>query len=160
VIDQEILASQIKADQFPFPCEGEISLAVRNANYALGPVSWGPVRPFQRMCTKASQKCFMSLKATSQMKVSGICPVRRFTSRRARRMDRTRPRKVANFSCSGLSALLQTTPISRISLFGDSDIIPQVFLHIHAAPPQGVRKRKTPRKRGRFYASAILGQPG
>jgi redox-sensitive bicupin YhaK (pirin superfamily) len=38
VIDQEILASPIKADQFPFPCEGEISLAVRNANYALGPV--------------------------------------------------------------------------------------------------------------------------
>ena len=36
--DQEIPAMQVKADRFPFPCEGEITLAVRNKNYALGPV--------------------------------------------------------------------------------------------------------------------------
>jgi quercetin dioxygenase-like cupin family protein len=36
--DQEILASQVKADRFPFPCEGDITLAVHNKNYALGPV--------------------------------------------------------------------------------------------------------------------------
>jgi hypothetical protein len=36
--DQEIPAVQVKADQFPFRCEGEITLAVRNKNYALGPV--------------------------------------------------------------------------------------------------------------------------
>jgi quercetin dioxygenase-like cupin family protein len=36
--DQEISASQVKADRFPFPCEGDITLAVRNKNYALGPV--------------------------------------------------------------------------------------------------------------------------
>ena len=36
--DQEIPASQVKADRFPFPNEGEITLAVRNKNYALGPV--------------------------------------------------------------------------------------------------------------------------
>jgi hypothetical protein len=36
--NQEILASQVKADRFPFPCEGDITLAVRNKNYALGPV--------------------------------------------------------------------------------------------------------------------------
>ena len=36
--DQEISAPQVKADRFPFPCEGEITLAVRNKNYALGPV--------------------------------------------------------------------------------------------------------------------------
>jgi hypothetical protein len=36
--DQEIPASQIKADRFPFPCEGDITLAFRNKNYALGPV--------------------------------------------------------------------------------------------------------------------------
>jgi len=36
--DQEILASQVKADKFPFPSEGDITLAVRNKNYALGPV--------------------------------------------------------------------------------------------------------------------------
>lgn len=29
--DQEIPASQVKADQFPFPSEGEMTLAVRNA---------------------------------------------------------------------------------------------------------------------------------
>jgi len=38
VLDQEIVVSHIKADRFPFPCEGDITLAVRNANYALGPV--------------------------------------------------------------------------------------------------------------------------
>ena len=36
--DQEIPASQVKADRFPFPSEGDITLAVRNKNYALGPV--------------------------------------------------------------------------------------------------------------------------
>ena len=36
--DQEIIASQVKADRFPLPSEGDISLVVRNKNYALGPV--------------------------------------------------------------------------------------------------------------------------
>jgi quercetin dioxygenase-like cupin family protein len=36
--DQEIPATQVKADRFPFPSEGEITLAVRNKDYALGPV--------------------------------------------------------------------------------------------------------------------------
>ena len=36
--DQEIPASQVKADRFPFPSEGDITLAVRNKNFALGPV--------------------------------------------------------------------------------------------------------------------------
>jgi mannose-6-phosphate isomerase-like protein (cupin superfamily) len=38
MIDQEVLDSQIKADRFPFPSDGDITLAVRNANYTLGPV--------------------------------------------------------------------------------------------------------------------------
>lgn len=38
MFDQEILRSQVKADRFPFPCEGDITLAVHNKNYALGPV--------------------------------------------------------------------------------------------------------------------------
>ena len=38
MIGQEILDSQIKADRFPFPSEGDITLAVHNANYTLGPV--------------------------------------------------------------------------------------------------------------------------
>ena len=38
MVDKEIVASQVKADRFPFPCEGDITLAVRNASYALGPV--------------------------------------------------------------------------------------------------------------------------
>src|SRR6516164_860672 len=36
--DQEILDSQVKADRFPFQSEGDITLAVRNKNFALGPV--------------------------------------------------------------------------------------------------------------------------
>ena len=38
MFDQEILASQVKSDRFPFPAEGDITLAVRNKNYALWPV--------------------------------------------------------------------------------------------------------------------------
>ena len=38
MFDQEILASQVKSDRFPFPSEGDITLAVRNRNYSLGPV--------------------------------------------------------------------------------------------------------------------------
>jgi quercetin dioxygenase-like cupin family protein len=38
MINQEIADGQVKADRFPFPSEGEITLAVRNANYTLGPV--------------------------------------------------------------------------------------------------------------------------
>ena len=38
MFDQEILASQVRADSFPFPSQGKITLAVRNKNYALGPV--------------------------------------------------------------------------------------------------------------------------
>ena len=38
MFDQELQASQVKADRFPFPSEGEVTLAVRNQNYAFGPV--------------------------------------------------------------------------------------------------------------------------
>ena len=38
MIDQEVLDSQIKADRFPFPSKGDVTLGVRNANYTLGPV--------------------------------------------------------------------------------------------------------------------------
>lgn len=38
MFDQEVFATDVQSGRFPFPCEGEISLAVRNRNYALGPV--------------------------------------------------------------------------------------------------------------------------
>ena len=38
MVDQEVFDGQLKADRFPFPSEGDITLAVRNANYTLGPV--------------------------------------------------------------------------------------------------------------------------
>jgi quercetin dioxygenase-like cupin family protein len=38
MVDQEVIATQLKADRFPFQSEGDITLAVRNANYTLGPV--------------------------------------------------------------------------------------------------------------------------
>ena len=38
MINQEIFATQIEAGRFPFPSEGDITLAVRSANYTLGPV--------------------------------------------------------------------------------------------------------------------------
>jgi anti-sigma factor ChrR (cupin superfamily) len=38
MFDREILATEVKADRFPFASEGDITLAVRNADYTLGPV--------------------------------------------------------------------------------------------------------------------------
>lgn len=38
MVDQEVIGGQLTADRFPFPSEGDITLAVRNANYTLGPV--------------------------------------------------------------------------------------------------------------------------
>ena len=38
MVDQEVFDSQLKVDRFPFPSQGDITLAVRNANYMLGPV--------------------------------------------------------------------------------------------------------------------------
>ena len=38
MVDQEVFGSQLKSDRFPFPSEGDVTLAVRNANYTLGPV--------------------------------------------------------------------------------------------------------------------------
>jgi quercetin dioxygenase-like cupin family protein len=38
VVDQEVFANQLNVDRFPFRSEGDITLAVRNANYTLGPV--------------------------------------------------------------------------------------------------------------------------
>ena len=38
MVDKEIALLQLKTDPFPFPSEGDITLAVRNASFALGPV--------------------------------------------------------------------------------------------------------------------------
>ena len=38
MVDLEVIGSQLKTDRFPFQSEGDITLAVRNANYTLGPV--------------------------------------------------------------------------------------------------------------------------
>lgn len=38
MVDQEVIGSQLKRDHFPFQSEGDITLAVRNANYTPGPV--------------------------------------------------------------------------------------------------------------------------
>lgn len=38
MVDQEVIGSLLTAGRFPFPSEGDITLAVRNANYTLGPV--------------------------------------------------------------------------------------------------------------------------
>ena len=38
MVDQEVIGSQLKTAPFPFQSEGDITLAVRNADYALGPV--------------------------------------------------------------------------------------------------------------------------
>ena len=36
MVDQEVIGSQLHQDRFPFQSEGDITLAVRNANYTVG----------------------------------------------------------------------------------------------------------------------------
>jgi hypothetical protein len=38
MVDQAAIGSQLKTDRFPFQSEGDVALAVRNANYTLDPV--------------------------------------------------------------------------------------------------------------------------
>ena len=38
MVDQEVIGSQLKRDRFPLQSEGDITLAVRNATYTIGPV--------------------------------------------------------------------------------------------------------------------------
>ena len=38
MVDQEVFGSQLKTDRFPFPSDGDVTLAVRNADYTLAPV--------------------------------------------------------------------------------------------------------------------------
>ena len=38
MVDQEVIGSQLQTNRFPFQSEGDIALAIRNANYTLGPV--------------------------------------------------------------------------------------------------------------------------
>jgi hypothetical protein len=35
MVDQEVIGGQVKSNRFPFQSEGDITLAVRNADYSL-----------------------------------------------------------------------------------------------------------------------------
>jgi hypothetical protein len=52
MVDLEVIGSQLKTDRFPFQSEGDITLAVRNANYTLGPVMLHiTMKPGAHCCT-------------------------------------------------------------------------------------------------------------
>jgi hypothetical protein len=98
MFDQEILASQIKADRFPFPHGGNITLAVRNQNYALGPVmlelamaagSVIPAHIHEGVAEVSTQS-----KAISSTRVNNTSPGRRSTSGEASNTAHTPPRRV------------------------------------------------------------------
>ena len=56
MVDQEVFEGHLKADRFPFPSEGDITLEVRNANYTWGQQCYtslcSPAPPFQHIPTK------------------------------------------------------------------------------------------------------------
>jgi hypothetical protein len=81
MIGQEILDSQIEPDRFPIPSEGDITLAVHNANYTLGPVmlrlTMKPGAIIRADLHKKLPKYFTSLRATSSTRASSTRLARR-----------------------------------------------------------------------------------
>src|SRR5215831_14747952 len=119
MVDQEVLDSQLKADRFPFPSEGDITLKVRNANYTLGPVmlhiGMKPGAVIPAHLHKAWPRHSMWLRAISPTRASSTRPALRCISRPARHTARTPLRMDASYSSSGRNAPLRRLPISATS---------------------------------------------
>jgi Cupin len=119
MFDKEIVASQVKADRFPFPSEGGITLAVRNSNYSLGPVmlhlvmSPGSVIPAH--LHQGVAEVLYVIEGDLLTRASNTCQARRFTSRPVSSMARTAVKRAASFSCFGRIELRQKKPTSTIS---------------------------------------------
>jgi hypothetical protein len=120
MVDQEVIDSQLKADRFPFPSEGDITLRVRNANYTLGPVMLhvgmnpGAVIP-AHLHKGMAEALYMWPRATLPTRASSTRPALRCISRPARHMARTPRRMDASFSSSGQNAPRERLPTSAIS---------------------------------------------
>src|SRR5499427_4354642 len=103
--DQEIPALQVKWDRFPFPCEGEVTLAVRNKNYALGPVMVhivmkpGSVIPAHKHDGMAEALYVMEGDFINEGKE--FCRARQSMSKPGSSMAHTPPSVDARYSCFG-----------------------------------------------------------
>ena len=105
MVDQEVFEGQLKADRFPFPSEGDITLAVRNANYTLGPamlhVAMQPGAVIPAHSHKGLTEALYVAEGDLTKTASSTRPALRCISRPARRTART-PRKMgASYSSSG-----------------------------------------------------------
>ena len=119
MVDQEVFEGQLKADRFPFPSEGNITLRVRNANYALGPVMlhivMNPGAVIPAHLHKGMAEALYVAEATSPMRASSTRPALRCISRPARRTARTPRRMGASYSSSGPNAPRRRPLISATS---------------------------------------------
>ena len=119
MIDQEVFDGQIKPDRFPFPSEGDITLAVRNSNYTLGPVMLhlvmkpGAVIP-AHVHKKVAEVLYI-VEGDFINEGKHLRPVLRCTLKPARHTGRTVAKTGANYSSSGPSPRRSSPAISAIS---------------------------------------------
>jgi len=118
-IDQEVFDSQIKMDRFPFPCKGDVTLGVRNANYTLGPVmlqlAMKPGAFIPAHVHKNVAEVLYILEGDFTNDGSPTKPAQRCTSRQAACTVRTPRRKDAGCSSFGRNAPRMRPPTSAIS---------------------------------------------
>jgi hypothetical protein len=117
MVDQEVIGSQLKRDRFPFQSEGDITLAVRNANYTLGPVMLhidmkpGAVIPAH----EARPRHCMLWRARLHQREQAVPGRLRCISRQAGNTARTPLRTGASCSSFGQNALPMRRQISLTS---------------------------------------------
>jgi len=119
MVDQEVLDSQLRADRFPFPSEGNITLRVRNANYTLGPVMlhivMHPGATIPAHLHKGMAEALYVAEGDFTNEGKQYQAVLRCISRPARHTAHTPLRMDASFSSSGRNAPRRRPQISPIS---------------------------------------------
>jgi hypothetical protein len=119
MIDQEIFDGQVKADRFPFPSEGDITLVVRNSNYTLGPVMlhlvMNPGAVIPAHVHKNVVEVLYIAEGDFIMRANSTRPVLRCTLKPARHTVRTVRQPDARYSSPGLSPRRSSPAISATS---------------------------------------------
>ena len=116
MVDQEIIGSQLKSDRFPFQSEGDITLAVRNADYSLGPVMlhivMKPKAVIPAHVHKGMAEALYVVEGDFINEGKQHQAGTRYISRSARNTVRTLPKMAANYSSSGRMERRNRLPIS------------------------------------------------
>src|SRR5215469_8844875 len=119
MVDQEVISSQLKSDRFPFQSEGDITLAVRNANYTLGPVMLHIVmKPDSVIPAHLHKGMAEALYVVEGDFINEGKQYQAGTSlhfKAGKEHARTRPNMVAGYSSCGLNEPRKRLPISATS---------------------------------------------